>query len=164
MKSSFREHVAQQVRLRAVDPVAYGSSARVSLTPNEDVRAPVSVARELRRRGVSGSVARHAVERLLDGSPASVFLERFDERDFIPAMTELGVGVHQQGEVGPDRIKAIRRRLGLSQEQFANAFTIELRTLQNWEQGRGGLDAHTSLLFRVIDTAPELVERVAAAA
>jgi DNA-binding transcriptional regulator YiaG len=35
-----------------------------------------------------------------------------------------------------ERIKALRRRLGLSMDQFAAIFAISPRTLQDWEQGR----------------------------
>ena len=37
---------------------------------------------------------------------------------------------------GPGEIVAIRKRLGLSQAAFARRFHSNLRTLQDWEQGR----------------------------
>ena len=33
-------------------------------------------------------------------------------------------------------VRAIRRKSGLSQSQFATLIGVNLRTLQNWEQGR----------------------------
>lgn len=37
--------------------------------------------------------------------------------------------------------KAIRERLGMSQQEFAGAYRIPLATLQGWEQGRRQPDA-----------------------
>jgi DNA-binding transcriptional regulator YiaG len=34
------------------------------------------------------------------------------------------------------RIKALRRRLGLSAEQFGRLFFVSPRTVEEWEQGR----------------------------
>ena len=34
------------------------------------------------------------------------------------------------------RIKELRKSMGLSQTQFADKFDIPVRTLQQWEQGR----------------------------
>jgi DNA-binding transcriptional regulator YiaG len=36
----------------------------------------------------------------------------------------------------PHRIKALRRRLGLSTEQFGRLFCVSPRTVEQWEQGR----------------------------
>ena len=53
--------------------------------------------------------------------------------------------------------KAIRERLGLTQEEFAHRFHIPLQTIQTWEQGPYWLDWTGMLLLRVIDTHPEAV-------
>ncbi|HBE28214.1 MAG TPA: transcriptional regulator, partial [Ktedonobacter sp.] len=34
------------------------------------------------------------------------------------------------------RVKALRHRLGLSQQQFADLFTVSSATVKLWEQGR----------------------------
>ena len=36
----------------------------------------------------------------------------------------------------PQRIKALRRRMGLSTEQFGRLFLVSPRTVEQWEQGR----------------------------
>lgn len=44
----------------------------------------------------------------------------------------------------------IRKRLGMTQEQFAEALGIPVATLRNWEQGRNAIDpAARSLLILV---------------
>ena len=36
----------------------------------------------------------------------------------------------------PQRIKALRQRMGLSTEQFGRLFLVSPRTIEQWEQGR----------------------------
>ncbi|HEX4113995.1 MAG TPA: type II toxin-antitoxin system MqsA family antitoxin [Stellaceae bacterium] len=56
-------------------------------------------------------------------------------------------------------VRAIRRKFGLSQQKFADRFGFDARALQDWEQGRRRPDRATRILFRVIERAPEVVER-----
>jgi putative transcriptional regulator len=39
-------------------------------------------------------------------------------------------------EFAPVDVKAIRRRLGVSQAEFARLIGVSVATLRNWEQGR----------------------------
>jgi putative transcriptional regulator len=64
--------------------------------------------------------------------------------------------------VFPD-VAAIRDRLGLTQEQFAQAFRIPIGTLRDWEQRRKRPDAPARALLRVIEREPEAVRRALAA-
>jgi putative transcriptional regulator len=60
-------------------------------------------------------------------------------------------------------VKAIRHKLGLSQAEFAQQFGFSVRTVQQWEQGRAVPDRPARILLRVIETAPQAVERALAA-
>ncbi len=62
----------------------------------------------------------------------------------------------------PD-VRAIRRRLGFSQTEFARRFGFSVRTIQEWEQGRAIPDGPARILLRVIAKSPKLVERAVAA-
>ncbi|MBV8797911.1 MAG: helix-turn-helix domain-containing protein [Hyphomicrobiales bacterium] len=72
-----------------------------------------------------------------------------------------------QGEERPARafspaapdVAAIRKRLGLSQDRFAKKFGLSPATVRDWEQGRRQPDAPARNFLRVIDYAPETVER-----
>ncbi len=57
-------------------------------------------------------------------------------------------------------VKAVRRRLGLSQAAFAARFGVNLRTVQDWEQGRRRPEGPARLLLAVIERDPEVVPRV----
>lgn len=52
---------------------------------------------------------------------------------------------------------AIRRRLGMSQAEFANALAIPVATLRNWEQGRTLPDPAARSLLRAVARDPEHV-------
>ncbi|MBI2806204.1 MAG: helix-turn-helix domain-containing protein [Planctomycetes bacterium] len=61
-------------------------------------------------------------------------------------------------EVEPVDVKAIRRRLGKSQAQFALMIGVSLATLQNWEQGRRRPDGPARALLQVAARHPEAVQ------
>lgn len=59
----------------------------------------------------------------------------------------------------PDQVKAVRRRLGLSQAQFAHRFGFRVDTIQQYEQGRRVPSGPAATLLRVIAADPDAVTR-----
>ena len=59
-------------------------------------------------------------------------------------------------------VAAIRKRLGLSQGEFAARFGFKLDAVQNWEQGRRRPDGAARAFLRVIEREPEAVQRALA--
>ncbi len=57
------------------------------------------------------------------------------------------------------RIVALRKRLGLSRQKFADRFGLDARAVQDWEQGRRIPDRAARVLLTVIDRDPEAVLR-----
>jgi len=57
------------------------------------------------------------------------------------------------------QIKVIRRALGLTQEEFADRFSIPLGTLRDWEQGRAEPDQPTKAYLKVIAHDPKGVQQ-----
>ena len=55
-------------------------------------------------------------------------------------------------------VRALRRRLGVSQSEFAARFGFQPATLRNWEQGRTRPDGPARVLLAVIARHPETVE------
>ena len=63
---------------------------------------------------------------------------------------------------GPDVI-AIRKKTGLSQARFAEAYGLDKRAVQQWEQARRSPDRAAVTLYRMIDRDPEAVRQLIAA-
>jgi putative transcriptional regulator len=59
----------------------------------------------------------------------------------------------------PIDVKKVRKKSGLSQEKFSEAFGINTRTLQEWEQGRRTPSGAARTLIAVIDTTPHAISR-----
>jgi putative transcriptional regulator len=61
----------------------------------------------------------------------------------------------------PERIhvKAIRTRLGMTQQVFAARFGFSINTLRHWEQGSRQPEGPTRAYLLVIDRAPKAVEK-----
>ncbi|MFO0983614.1 MAG: helix-turn-helix domain-containing protein [Planctomycetota bacterium] len=54
-------------------------------------------------------------------------------------------------------MKAIRTKLGMTQEAFAEAFHLSVATVRDWEQGRFLPDRAARVLLRLIETIPDHV-------
>ena len=55
------------------------------------------------------------------------------------------------------RIVALRKRLKLSRQKFADRFGLDVRAVQDWEQGRRVPDRAARVLLTVIDHDPDSV-------
>lgn len=62
---------------------------------------------------------------------------------------------------GPD-IKALRKRIKMTQAMFAKTYCLPLGTVKDWEQGRRQPDAPARALLAVIEKNPEIVQRALA--
>ncbi len=60
-------------------------------------------------------------------------------------------------------VKAVRTHLKLSQAQFSRRFGLNVRTVQDWEQGRSAPDLPARVLLKVIATNPKAVAKAVAA-
>ncbi|OHC80987.1 MAG: transcriptional regulator [Rhodospirillales bacterium RIFCSPLOWO2_12_FULL_67_15] len=60
-------------------------------------------------------------------------------------------------------VKAIRRRLGMTQRQFAKQFGFPVGTVQNWERGHRRPEGAARALLKVIEKRPDVVLDVLAA-
>jgi putative transcriptional regulator len=94
------------------------------------------------------------------------------ERTDVGLEVEAALGevlAHVRGEVELDcrivddptaeRIIALRKRMKLSRQKFADRFGLDARALQDWEQGRRVPDRAARVLLTVIDREPEAVVR-----
>jgi putative transcriptional regulator len=75
------------------------------------------------------------------------------------------MGAIMRGESIPHRrtvlttvdVKALRERLGLTQNEFSGMIGVSIKTLQNWEQGRREPEGPAKALLRVVEKEPQAV-------
>ena len=79
----------------------------------------------------------------------------------VDATTEEDIAAHQaadDAEAIQDAAKfarRVRRRLGLSQAEFARRIDVPLETIRQWEQGKRSPTGAAKTLLKVINKAPE---------
>jgi putative transcriptional regulator len=81
-------------------------------------------------------------------------------RDYLDGKTE---GFRVTTYEVPD-VKAIRAKLGLTQNAFAQRFNLSLATVRDWEHGRRVPDKAAQSLLKVIAHNPRMAARAIAAA
>jgi putative transcriptional regulator len=59
-------------------------------------------------------------------------------------------------------VQAVRRKLRLSQREFALRFGFSLATVRNWEQGHRTPDGPARVLLTIIDKQPDAVQKALA--
>lgn len=65
-------------------------------------------------------------------------------------------------KVTPKELIRVREDLKLSRALFAVYLRTNVRTLENWEQGRAKPNAQAALLINLVKRFPDTVERIAA--
>ena len=62
-------------------------------------------------------------------------------------------------EVSSPDVKAVREKIGLSQDEFARLMRVSVRTLQNWEQQRRNPTGPAIALLKIVSKAPDIAIR-----
>jgi putative transcriptional regulator len=65
-------------------------------------------------------------------------------------------------EMTPRQVRRVRKQLMISRAVFAAYLRTNVRTLENWEQGRAKPNAQAALLMSLVKMFPDTVERLAA--
>lgn len=123
----------------------------------------VSVARRLFASGMSMRAAHAAINELAaDGRALCEIPVDGDINELARDLPAMNVYLHRRRTVADPAayIAEVRDRHHLSQREFANALGLDVRTLQNWEQGRNRPDAAVLSLIALFDRDPRLVEDV----
>jgi putative transcriptional regulator len=58
-------------------------------------------------------------------------------------------------------LTSLREKMKLSRALFAKYLRTNVRTLENWEQGRASPNAQAALLIRLVQRYPDTVQRLA---
>ena len=56
-------------------------------------------------------------------------------------------------------VKVVRKRIGLSQSQFAKMIRVSVKTLQNWEQKRRAPTGPAAALLQIVAKEPQVALR-----
>ena len=92
-------------------------------------------------------------------------MRELTERDWARAMPRKQRERILRGKLaGGEDVVALRRFVGLTQQQFANALGISIHTLRNWEQNRRNPEGPALALLRVAARHPRVLRENLAAA
>ena len=102
--------------------------------------------------------SRKECSRLLE-TRMSYYFSKTLEMPFVQAIQHAtdALGSKGFGVLTTIDVRAMRRRLGLSQSEFAAKFGFQPATLKNWEQGQTRPDGPARVLLAVIARHPEAV-------
>lgn len=64
-------------------------------------------------------------------------------------------------KITPRELAKVRKDMNLSRGLFAGYLRTNVRTLENWEQGRAKPNAQAALLIRLVQLYPDTVRRLA---
>jgi putative transcriptional regulator len=139
MDSSLRERFARLGPIQAVDPVSSGSPATFVLRLRQDRAAPrtIDAALTLARRGLPLLRAKRVLEEVLATGNAIVTLPTVDDpASVLGELRDAGLAVALAEPRQTPDVRDLRRRLGLTREQFAIRYGLDVETVRNWEAGR----------------------------
>lgn len=71
------------------------------------------------------------------------------------------VKVKPPPKIAPHELTRVREAMKLSRGLFASYLRTNVRTLENWEQGRAKPNAQAALLIRMVQKFPDTVRRLA---
>lgn len=158
MRSELKERFARLGQARDVARVRSGFPAVVVLKPQASLTAvrTIDVATALMRHGVKALAAKRTVEAMVEMGEARIDVPLASD-ELAESLARAGVAAWRLASDAVD-VRAVREKLGLSQDQFAKKFGLNLRTLQNWEQHRTSDPAANNYL-RVIASNPEIAAK-----
>jgi DNA-binding transcriptional regulator YiaG len=160
---SWKERFARRAGGKARDLVRSGSPAIQNLRINPEAREVNSIAaiEALVRRHMPLLKAKRAIETVLtDGSHYLQVPKVEDAESLRSDLRSAGFTVRVAPVPGRVvDVKALREKLGTSQEVFAARYRISLDVLRNWEQRRNEPDAIARNMLEMIDRDPAGTER-----
>ena len=110
------------------------------------------------RRGMVLLRAKRAIEAMLADRKVYVFVPKVESLATLTReLAEAGVCAKALPET-PSDVLVIREKLGLTQEQFAVRYGLDIAAVRNWERGRRAPDTAAQSYLRTIETDPDAVE------
>lgn len=119
------------------------------------------VALALAACGISLLKAKRAVEAVLNEGEATLILPKVvSKQDLMSELRAAGIDAFMATPPKKYSVKNLRRRLKLTQEEFAVIYGVDLRTLQNYENGTRKPSGTAIGYFKLIEKAPEAVKQL----
>ena len=158
MKSSLSALSGPRVRIRDVPRVRSGSRGKFLLRADRANFKGPQAALALAKRRLPLRAAHAVATRLYDRGLAVVELPAVENaRNVIRDLAGAGVTATPYGAPEKFNIKSIREAMGLSQDEFALEFGLEVSTLRNWEQGRSEPDTAARNFLVTVARDPDAV-------
>lgn len=156
MKQELKARIARLERTPDIARVSSGSPVDIVIRPSGSLAKvkTISAIEALVRRGASVKKAKRAVEAMVGAGEAVVHVPSVEDAAGLASdLRAAGVAGKRMACSSVD-VKAIRAELGLTQEQFALRFGLDVDAVQNWEQGRCQPDKATASYLRAIGKRP----------
>jgi len=113
----------------------------------------------LARRGLTLLRAKRAMEEMVATGRCFVELPTVEDAAAVIAdLASAGIAAALAEPPPSVDVRALRQRLGLTREQFAVRFGLEVETVRNWEMGRREPDTTARSYLHAIANDPDRVE------
>lgn len=161
ISQSLKERLGPRVRIQAINQVQSGSAARFLLRRDEAIKPNIpKAAVSLAKRHMTLRKARMVLNRLADQNAVMIEVPMVEDRAaLVDDLADAGIRavLHQP----PSRVdvKALRERDGMSQEEFAMWYGLDVGTVRNWEQGRSEPDSASRAMLWMIKVNPAAVQQ-----
>jgi DNA-binding transcriptional regulator YiaG len=160
--SSFARRLAQQGRVQAISRVTSGSPEEIVLKLGRASPDVIAAVLALAQRGTTMLKAKRAIEKVLEEGDAVIDLPTVEDHKALTGDLETaGMSVTFRSVLDRDlkehfsaRLKKLRIRLRVSQEEFARDYNLSKKTLQGWECGKKIPDHGNRNLIRMIEEDP----------
>ncbi len=159
MKHELKARIARLGQTPDIDHVPSGSPVDLVVRPAgslEEVKT-ISAVEALVCRGATVIKAKRAVEAMVANGEAVVHLPTVEDAGALAADLRVAGIAGKRLACSSIDVKAVRSGLGLTQEQFALRFGLDVDAVQNWEQGRCQPDKATASYLRAIGKRPREV-------
>jgi DNA-binding transcriptional regulator YiaG len=161
-KSALMERLERlgPVRVESRRPLSSDEGELVLLRCPRDVGPLIPVAKRLREAGLTLRLAHAAINDLAEHNVTVCLVEKTCDMAALAAdLKTMRVELRRRraAAIAATEIVEVRARHALSQRDFADRLGIDVRTLQNWEQGRNRPDPAAMTLIRLFDRDPAAV-------
>ena len=157
MKRELKERLGQLGRAEGTSPAPSGLPADLVIRPAGRHYNSIEAIRLIASCGLTLLRAKRTIEHAMEHSSVHVHLPSVpDGGSLVDALKAAGFNASRLA-CEPIDAKAVREKLGLSQEQFALQFNLDLDSVRNWEQGRHRPDRASTSYLRVIARRPREV-------